>query len=575
MSEDTHLSVAERRRKTARLLALSTLLGVAGAGVALLFDGLIDLAQRWLLTGIAGYRDLDVERAHRLGVWPVLGHNWWLIVATTVGGLLTGLLVYGVAPEAEGGGEGEVVRAYHTEGGRIRARIPVVKALASAITIGSGGAAGREGPMALITAGLGSLIGSLAKLSADERRALVLIGTAAGVSAVFHSPLGSAIFAVEVLYHGVGFEGVVLLDTLIASAVAYALHGMFVGFEPMFVLSVDARFHHPFELGGFAVLGVCAGVLGAVLPLVLYGVRDGFRRLPIPRHLKPALGGLVLGVVGVFLPELLGSGYGFMQLALDGARGLGLGMLCLLAIGKILALSLTAGSGGSGGMFAPSLYVGALLGAATAAVLHSLRLPGDTAALAVVGMAAVFASAGRVPIANLVMVTEMTGGYALIMPTMLAVSLAYLTQSVLTRNRSHLSLYEAQVANASESPAHQEEYYRMAAQLLRKRQVRLEEDILRREFVEALSRGEPIPLGRGDDELFSTEVRAGSALDGLALRDMHEDVVVVSVVRNETEHVPRGDTVFQAGDRLVVAGKGAVMERFTALAQSSESSSEG
>ena len=217
-------------------------------------------------------------------------------MATTVGGLLTGIVVYGLAPEAEGGGEGEVVRSYHQDGGNVRARIPFVKAVASAITIGSGGAAGREGPMALISAGVGPIIAKLARVSVEERRQLMLIGTAAGVSAVFQSPLGSAIFTVEVLYSGVGFEGVVLLYTLIASAVAYALHGMVVGFEPMFLLQGDATFKHPFELGAFAVLGVLAGVLGALLPLVLYGVRDGFRRMPIPNVLKPALGGLLLGV---------------------------------------------------------------------------------------------------------------------------------------------------------------------------------------------------------------------------------------------------------------------------------------
>ncbi|MCA9599322.1 MAG: chloride channel protein, partial [Myxococcales bacterium] len=535
---DDSPAVVERRSKTARLVAFSALLGVCGAGVALLFDGLVDFAQRWLLTGIAGYSDIGVEQAHRAGSWPDLGRHWWIPVATTVGGLLTGIVVYGLAPEAEGGGEGEVVRSYHQDGGNVRARIPFVKAVASAITIGSGGAAGREGPMALISAGVGSIIAKLARVSVEERRQLMLIGTAAGVSAVFQSPLGSAIFTVEVLYSGVGFEGVVLLYTLIASAVAYALHGMVVGFEPMFLLQGDATFKHPFELGAFAVLGVLAGVLGALLPLVLYGVRDGFRRMPIPNVLKPALGGLLLGVVGVFLPELLGSGYGFMQLAIDGAPGIGVGMLCFLALGKIVALSLTAGSGGSGGMFGPSLYVGALLGAVVAATLHRFNLGGNTAALAVVGMAAVFGAAGRVPIANLVMVTEMTGGYALIMPTMVAVSLAYLTQALLTRGQRYRTLYDAQVANASQSPAHQEEYYRTAAQLLRKRQVRLEEDILRREFVEALSRGEPIPLGAGNEELFGIEVEAGSSLDGVALKDLREDVVVVSVVRAASEQIP-------------------------------------
>jgi CIC family chloride channel protein len=186
-------------------------------------------------------------------------------------------------------------------------------------------------------------------------------------------------------------------------------------------------------------------------------------------------------------------------------------------------------------------------------------------------MAAVFAAAGRVPLANLIMVTEMTRGYGLIVPTMVAVSLAYLTQALLTRRARYLSLYEAQVDSAAESQAHHEEYYRATAGLLRKRQVRLEEDILRREFVEALARGLPIPLGHGDEELFTVNIAPGSPLAGMLLRNLKLDVVVVGVIRGETERIPRGDTLLRAGDTVIVAGHPEGVAAFRELSQTAES----
>ena len=563
------MKVPERRGQTLRMVAFSATLGVVGGIAALVFDTLVQLAQHFFLGKFAETPPLSIEQALHLTTWPEVAHRWWLPAVTTLGGLLSGVLVYSLAPEAEGHGTDAVVKAYHRGGGYIRARIPWVKGLASAITIGSGGSAGREGPTAQIVAGLGASVGQLAKLPVTTRRQLLLIGTAAGLSAVFQSPLGAAVFAVEVLYSGVAFESGALLLAFIAAAVAYAVHGLFVGFQPIFVIPRDITFQQPAELSVFAALGIAAGMLGALLPIVFYGVRDAFHRIPLPNHVKPAIGGFLLGLLGLLLPEVLGGGYGVIQLVLDGAAGASLGLLCALALGKVVALSLTVGSGGSGGVFAPSLFVGALLGAASARVALAADVPANPTALAVVGMAAVFAAAGRVPMANLIMVTEMTGGYGLIVPTMLAVSLAYLTQALLTRRARYSTLYEAQVESASESHAHHEEYYRATASLLRRRQVRLEEDILRREFVEALARGLPIPLGSGNEELFTVKVAPGSQLDDTLLRDLRLDVVVVSVIRGQTERIPRGDTALRAGDTLVVAGhpEGIAAFRELSLAQ--------
>ena len=445
-----------RLNRNARLLILSVVLGVVGALGAQLFEWMLNVAQHLLLTGIGHFTPpTPGSVAGATGPPATTGLDWWIPLVTTLGGLLAGLLVYTLAPEAEGHGTDAVVRAYHRERGRIRARVPVVKSIASAITIGSGGSAGREGPTAQIAAGVGALVGDLLKVTDDERRYLTLIGMAAGLSAIFKSPLGTAIFAVEILYGGLAFEETVLSFAIVAAAVAYGLNGMFDGWAPLFTLPVHLEFDNPVHLLWYGALGVACGGLGALLPTVFYGTRDLFKKIPIPRHLKPALGGFMLGVPAMFLPQVLGGGYGWMQLAIDGH--LPLFLMLGLALAKLPALSLSVGSGGSGGVFAPTLYVGAMLGGAIAVGLGGLAHGVPPQAFAVVGMAAIFGAAARVPLATLVMVVEMTGGYGLIVPTMVAVVPAVLLQQALTTRAKYPSLYEAQVPSPADSPVHHEE----------------------------------------------------------------------------------------------------------------------
>src|SRR5699024_7120889 len=258
------------------------------------------------------------------------------------------------------------------------------------------------------------------RLSDEERRLVVLIGMAAGLSAIFKSPLGTAIFAVEILYSRMAFEGSALIYTMISAAVAYAITGVFSGFTPLFLLPAAQHGFQPVELVWFALLGVISGAFGALLPAVFYRIRDGFRALQVPDYFKPAIGGFAVGLIGIVMPPIIGGGYGYMQFVLQGGSGLAVWVLFLFAVGKILTLSFTIGSGGSGGMFGPTLYVGAMLGAAYGALLHLFHIQVDGAWLAIVGMAAVFAGGARVPIASMVMVIEMTGGFQLIMPAMLA-----------------------------------------------------------------------------------------------------------------------------------------------------------
>ncbi|MGA7800830.1 MAG: chloride channel protein [Gammaproteobacteria bacterium] len=555
-----------RLERTTRLIILSVFLGVVGAFGAQVFIWLLHMAEVWILTPISGYSFIGVEQAHAMGVAPT-DHRWyWLIpVATTLGGLISGILVYTWAPEAEGHGTDAAVKGYHRTGGRIRYRVPLIKTIASAITIGSGGSAGREGPTAQIAAGVGAIAGGLLKLPDEERRVLLLVGMAAGLSAVFKSPLGTALFAVEILYSTMAFEGRYLTFTLIASAVAYAITGVFSGWTPLFTLPRDVTFGAPIDLIWFVVLAGLAGCLGALLPTVFYWTRDTFHRLQVPNQLKPAIGGLGMGLVGLFAPPLLGGGYGYIQFALQGGGGIALWLLLVLSVGKILALSLTVGSGGSGGVFAPSLYVGALLGAAFAAVLHGFGISGiNSTALAVVGMAALFAGAARVPIASLVMVAEMTGGYDLIMPTMLAVAVSYLVQVGLTRTFKYPTLYEAQVPTPAASPANLEMYTEIVSSFLREKRVSLDRSTLHRHLESTLASGEGIPLAHGGIEhLYSIALDPGTPAAGQQVRHVAcPGVVVVGVLRGEKEIVPGADTVLLVGDELLIAATPPSLEEF-------------
>jgi CIC family chloride channel protein len=255
-----------RLDRTPRLILLSLFLGVVGALGAQAFLWLLHLGEIVLLQPITGYAHVHVKAAHSMGEPPVTHPWYWLVpVATTLGGLLSGFLVYTWAPEAEGHGTDAAVKAFDRKDGHIRARVPLIKTIASAITIGSGGAAGREGPTAQIAAGIGSIVGSLLRLPTDERRYLVLIDIAAGLSAIFKSPLGTAIFSVEILYAAMAFEAEVLIFSLIAAAVAYAITGMIDGFTPLFILPANVGIDSATELTWYALIGVVGGDCGGAV----------------------------------------------------------------------------------------------------------------------------------------------------------------------------------------------------------------------------------------------------------------------------------------------------------------------
>jgi len=344
-------------RRQHRLILDAIMLGVVGAFAAQIFMFFLGWAQRIFLVALAGYHPPGLPAEGGVLQQAIGPHGLLLIpLATTLGGLLSGLLVYTFAPEAEGHGTDTAVKAFHQTGGFIRHRVAPLKTIASAITIGSGGAAGREGPTALIAAGVGSSYATIFKRSEQDRRLLVLIGMASGLSAIFRSPIGTAFFAIEVLYSDMEFEAGALLYTLLGSIVAYTVNGLFVGWKPLFL--VPSLPIPQFEdYLWYVVLGIIAGIIATILPTVFYGTRDLFHKIPIPPHVKPAIGGLGVGLMAISLPQILGGGYGWIQEAMDGR--LGLELVAVLILAKMIAFALTVSSGGSGGVFAPSLFVGA------------------------------------------------------------------------------------------------------------------------------------------------------------------------------------------------------------------------
>ena len=531
----------------------SLLLGVIGGLAAQLFMWMLRLSQHFFLFWLAGYHPPGLPQEGGVLREIVGPHGLWLIpLVTTLGGLISGALVYGLAPETEGHGTDTVVKAVHWTGSVLRARVAPVKMLASAITIGSGGSAGREGPTALIAAGFGSVYASILKRPERERRLLVLMGMAAGLSAIFRSPIGTAIFAVEVLYGGMDFESDALIYCMLSAIVAYAVNGWFVGWQPLFQVPPDLHAAGFSDYAWYAVLGAASGIVGTILPELFYRVRDVFASLRIPPWTKPAIGGLGLGLIALRLPQVLGGGYGWIQEAINGQ--LALRLLLLLLIAKMVALSLTVSSGGSGGVFAPSLFVGGMLGGVLAGLFHQ-----PPAGFVIVGMAAVFGAAGRVPIATMLMVAEMTGGYQLLVPAGLAVMLSFLIQINLSSFFKYGSLYEAQVAGRADSPAHRSEIVQVALRVIDMGKVSLPAEITHLHLAALLQSGLGVDLPDGS-QLVVGAIRpespwVGKQAASIALVGALGKIEIVAVLRGTSVMLAEAKAVLLPGDRLLVIAR--------------------
>lgn len=377
--------------------------------------------------------------------------RWMLFFLPALGGIISGWLVYTFAPEAEGHGTDAAIDAYHNKGGFIRGRIPFIKTLASAITITSGGSGGREGPIAQIGAGFGSYLATRLKLSDRERRIMLAAGMGAGIGSIFRAPLAGALFAAEVLYRDPEFESEVIIPAGISSVVAYCLFCLVFGWGSLFE-SQDFVFQNPLELGPYIVLAFVLVGGGFLYVKSFYGVHRFAKAMKVPSHIKPAIGGLCTGAIGFFLPQTLAFGYGFAQMALD--NHLPTLLLLGLAIGKILTTSFSIGSGGSGGVFGPSVVIGGALGGAVGRIFHAI-MPGIVShpgAFVVVGMAGFFAGVSNAPISTIIFVSEMTNSYHLLLPSLLVCSLAFLLSRKWT-------IYVRQVPTRIDSNAHRGDFF--------------------------------------------------------------------------------------------------------------------
>jgi CIC family chloride channel protein len=431
---------------------LGVLIGVVAGLGAILFFSAIDWSTRLFLGGIADLRP-PLPRGEGTPAVSSAGRLWLLPLVTTLGGIISGVIVFSLAPEAEGHGTDAAIDAFHERAGKIRARIPPIKLLASAITIGSGGSAGREGPTAQIAAGFGSWLGDIFNLSPHDRRIATAVGVGAGIGAIFKAPLGGAILSAEILYIR-DFELGALVPGFIASTIGYSIFAGWSGWTPVFGEGLGLRFAQPMSLGWYALLGVIAGLVGIGYARTFYGVRDLFRRVRIPSHLKPAIGGLAVGLIGLAFPQVLSVGYGWLQLAIEGNTAeLAVGTMLALVALKIVATSFSIGSGGSGGVFAPGLFIGGMVGGGMWGLLHGHApwMPDVPAPFVIVGMMALFGGVAKAPIAVILMVAEMTNEFSMIVPAMIATTLAYLVTG-------NIRIYENQVRTRADSPAHRGEY---------------------------------------------------------------------------------------------------------------------
>jgi CIC family chloride channel protein len=412
-----------------------------------LFYAMCQLGQHYLLDAIAGYRPEHPYGEPPLFTATSTPYRWYLLaILPAAGGLLSGFLVYRFAPEAEGHGTDSAIDAYHNKQGRIRGRVPIVKAIASALTLGSGGSGGREGPIAQIGAGFGSFLATRMGLDARSRRILLAAGLGAGIGSIFRAPLAGALFAAEILYREPEFEHEVVIPAIVTTIVAYSTFGLFFGFQPLFKQSSFA-FRSPTELLPYTALALVVSFASPVYIKTFYGTKRLFERWRIPNHFKPAVGGLAVGCIGVFYPQTLAFGYGVIQGALD--NNIAIHLLFIIAAGKILTTSLSIGSGGSGGVFGPSMVIGGSLGGAVGQLFHlwTPTVVTSPGAFVIVGMAGFFAAASNAPISTVIMVSEMTGNYHLLVPSMWVCAIA----SIVGRR---WGIYRNQVDTRADSPAH-------------------------------------------------------------------------------------------------------------------------
>ncbi len=467
-----------------RLLMLCVLVGAVSGIGAVLFDIALKFFEHEVLTG---------------WLFKPETPGWLLVLIPAAGACVAGALAFWFAPEARGHGTDSVIRAFHRNKGDIRARVPLVKGICSILTIGTGGSAGKEGPIAQIGAGFGSTLATMLKLSIRDRRILMLAGVAGGIGAIFKAPLGGALFAAEFLYREPDFEHDAVIPGVISSVTAYSVftaiegHGRILQFQHMDGISFPSVGGSTLELIHYAILSLLCAMVAFIFVKGLHLIEHGFfEKLPLPRLAKPAIGGAAVGalalilmttiamvevpkqqVLGASKPEhMMSGGYHYLQDVIDSALNTTqtdpavsfkvAAFLGVVVLAKILATGFTIGSGGSGGLLFPALFLGGITGAAYSKFLRAMHeagwtpdslamTPGARAGMILVGMGGVFAACTKTPIASLVMVSEITGSYGLAVPLMMTCASAYILSRSFTMNVE-------QVPGIADSPAHRGDF---------------------------------------------------------------------------------------------------------------------
>ena len=465
LSETPHPTHSERVRGSAaavgrwvrsapylqRWIVLGVAIGaIAGLGAVTFYESL-RLCTHFFLEVLAGYSvPTPTGEGHVAGAARA-ARPWVLPLVAGTGALLGALLVYRFAPEAEGHGTDAAIAAVHHNPKGVRFRAVVVKIVASALTIGSGGSGGREGPTGQISAGFGSLLTRVLDLDPADGRIAVATGIGSGIGAIFGAPLGGAVLASEILYRD-DFDPAALLPCFIASSVSYAVFGSVEGFGPLFGYVGSYRFGDPAQLGWFALIGVLGGLIGLLYAKGFYRIAQisgGIRRLP--RWVKPAIGGLLVGSIGIVIPEVLGTGYGWIQKCLGPELlGIPLWIVLIVPFARILATGLSIGTGGSGGIFGPGIVIGAFMGAAVWRLFEPIApsMGHDPSPYVIVGMMCCFGSISRAPLAVMLMVAEMTGSLSILTPALVGVGLAWLIV-----HHFDDSIYRSQIRSRADTEA--------------------------------------------------------------------------------------------------------------------------
>ncbi len=417
-----------RTNEHTTMAVLAVIVGLAAGFGAVGFRHLIDFFQSIAYGSSDELLEVVATIPWNIKIWiPALG------------GLIVGPLVYFLAREAKGHGVPEVMEAVALKSGVIRKRVVVVKSLASAISISTGGSVGREGPIVQIGSAIGSTLGQALKVSPDRMRALVGCGAAAGIAATFNAPIAGSMFALEVILGDFGLA--TFSPIVISSVVATVVSRAYLGDTPAFIVPAY-ELVSAWELPLYLVLGVFCAVVAVVFTKTLYQVEDLFDSLKFPEYFKAVLGGMLLGLLGLVFPQILGVGYGAMDAAL--MQQIAWWLMLVLVIVKVFATSITIGSGGSGGIFAPSLFLGAMAGGFFGMAVHTLfpTVTASPGAYSIVGMGAVVAATTHGPLAAILILFEMTGDYKIILPLMFACIVGTITSSQLLKD----SIYTLKLA---------------------------------------------------------------------------------------------------------------------------------